>query len=121
MPNLIAPLLLAEFIFSFIFIFIFGFKVFFLESLITLFAGVFLIKNLVNNLQESIQCLNSQSVFKNPLTPIIARSLGAFFIIVPGILTDILGLILIIFSSTRTQKKEFKQTDDDVIDVEVID
>ena len=111
---------------------------FFLEILLSMVVGGFLITNFKYAVSEKLYDL-----FKGELSPqelattSIFNLLGAVFLIVPGIFTDIIGIILqfdffIIFIKNLALKygylktnKEFEQNQkrsiDEVIDVEVVD
>lgn len=57
----------------------------------------------------------------------ISYVLGAILLIIPGVFSDILGIILLGYTiylrlfTTMPKNKQFKEGDDDVIDVEIID
>ncbi|HGZ70202.1 MAG TPA: FxsA family protein [Nitratifractor sp.] len=57
----------------------------------------------------------------------ISYVLGAILLIIPGVFSDILGIILLGYTiylrlfTTIPKNKQFKEGDDDVIDVEIID
>jgi UPF0716 protein FxsA len=57
----------------------------------------------------------------------ISYVLGAILLIIPGVFSDILGIILLGYTiylrlfTKMPKKQQFKEGDDDVIDVEIID
>lgn len=111
----------------------------FLELLLSAFIGFALLVNFRATLFENMQAFSMQKIDVNEFQRLnIFAVLGAVFLILPGFLTDIIG-VLLQFSvitkmlvnrftakstnqnSTRyTQTQIHEEKDDDVIDVEII-
>ncbi len=97
----------------------------------TIIIGVNLLRSsplaLMGNLSSVSQGKLSMKSFQNAST---AYLLGAMMLIVPGVLTDFLGLLLLSYTvylqfvakiTPEQTKFNTKKGDDDVIDVEIID
>ncbi len=101
----------------------------FLEIITSAMLGVFILQNSSYTLSESFNALR-----QNKISPFAFQSislltiLGAILLIIPGVLTDILGILFqFSFVGTWFSKKNTKQNQDidatyeDVIDVEIIE
>ena len=122
----------------------------FLEIIITAFIGGFLLKNFKYSLMLNIKALTKGEITQEEfIKQNVANAIGAILLIIPGFLTDIIGVLLQFGILTRILTKIFtfkvapKQTqnestfhyenhnfnytqkrrysDDEIIDVEVID
>ncbi len=113
----------------------------FLELVASAFLGFVLLVNFRTTLMENIQALSMQKIDLLEFQRLnVFAILGAFLLILPGFLTDIIGILLQFSvvtkilvnrftaksnyqnsdSSTYTHTKIHTQKDDDVIDVEII-
>ena len=111
----------------------------FLELLLSAFLGFVLLVNFRATLFENMQAFSMQQIDVNEFQRLnIFAVLGAVFLILPGFLTDILGVLLqfsvvtkmlvnrFTAKSTHQNTRQYTQTqiheekDDDVIDVEII-
>ena len=99
--------------------------------ILSMFVGVRLLQTspiaIMGNMSAMAQGKLSMKSFHNAASAYMA---GAILLIIPGVLSDILGLLLLIYAfylqftaKMRPEKNNpfQKQGDDDVIDVEVID
>jgi len=99
--------------------------------ILSMFVGVRLLQTspiaIMGNMSAMAQGKLSMQSFHNAASAYMA---GAILLIIPGVLSDILGLLLLIYAfylqftaKMRPEKHNpfQKQGDDDVIDVEVID
>ncbi|MDN5377582.1 MAG: protein FxsA [Sulfurospirillum sp.] len=110
----------------------------FLEIIFSAIVGFILLANFRVTLLESLKALQQRSISMAEFQKLNAFTLlGAILLIIPGFLTDIIGLLLQFgFFATLFAKKvlhvkedfredfEFKSTrkeDDEIIDVEIID
>ena len=120
----------------------------FLEIIISAFIGVFLLKNFRYSLMLNIKSLAKGEITQEDFVKQnVAKALGAVLLVIPGFLTDIIGILLQfgiisllltkIFKFKISSKKEensFTQNsytyqskqkrrydDDEIIDVEIID
>jgi 2-isopropylmalate synthase/UPF0716 protein FxsA len=115
----------------------------FLEIVLTFFLGIFLIQNFKYNVMETLYSLIRQEINQKEMVSITVLSLvGAIFLIIPGIFSDILGLLLqieffaiFIADSVIKRSKNVKTTThasfhfdtrqnpkrEEIIDVEVIE
>lgn len=122
----------------------------FFEIIITAFIGGFLLKNFKYSLMMNIKALTKGEITQEEfIKQNVANAIGAILLIIPGFLTDIVGVLLQFGILTRILTKIFtfkvspKQTqneqnfhyenqnftytnkrrydDDEIIDVEVID
>ena len=111
----------------------------FLELMLSAFVGFVLLVNFRATLMENMQAFSMQKIDVQEFQRLnIFAVLGAVFLIVPGFLTDIIGVLLqfsvitkmlvnrFTAKSTKQNSTRFTQTqiheekDDDVIDVEII-
>jgi len=100
----------------------------FMEVIISAFIGFFIIANMGNSLSEGFRALLEKRISEEEFTRLnIFTLIGAILLIVPGFLSDIVGVLfqfpyvaLLITKKFYRFKKEDKRSDD-VIDVEVID
>jgi UPF0716 family protein affecting phage T7 exclusion len=122
----------------------------FLEIIITAFIGMFLLKNFKYSLMLNIVALTKGEITQEDfMKQNVANAMGAVFLILPGFLTDILGVLLQFGLITRiitkifkfktaqkntqnenpfthaeenfTYKQKRRYDDDEIIDVEIID
>ena len=111
----------------------------FIEIILSAVIGIFLLQNFKFALMENfISVAQGQISQKDFMRLNISMALGAVLLIVPGFLTDIIGILLqfeffgLLIAKKILKKKDndfkkqnsFKYTnkgDDDVIDVEIID
>jgi len=117
-----------------------GFEIF-LELMFSAFLGFVLLVNFRATLFENMQAFSMQKIDVQEFQRLnIFAVLGGILLIIPGFLTDIIGVLLQFSvitkmlvnrftakstyqntnSSTHTQTKIHTQKDDDVIDVEII-
>jgi len=100
----------------------------FLEVIVSAIIGFIIIANLGNSLSEGFRALLEKRISEEEFTRLnIFMLIGAILLIVPGFLSDIVGILfqfpyvaLLITKRFYRFKKEDKRSDD-VIDVEVID
>lgn len=124
MRFLLTPFIIIEALFMIYLIAEFGFFVMFFEVIITAILGFFILLNLNQSLNEGLNALRSGQI--NPanfLSSQLSKVIGAFLLILPGVLSDIIGLLIQLKTPKFTNKKQTKFTkdDDEIIDVEVID
>jgi len=122
----------------------------FLEIVISAFIGIFLLKNFKYSLMMNIKSLTKGEITQEDfIKQNVANAIGAILLIIPGFLTDIVGILLQFgiltriltkifkfkiasktnsnesFSEYQEQQFTYKQKrrydDDEIIDVEVID
>ncbi len=124
----------------------------FLEIIITAFIGIFLLKNFKFSLMMNIKALTQGEITQEDfIKQNVANAIGAILLIIPGFLTDIIGIFLQFGILTRILTKVFtfkvapkqnqthnennfyyenqnftytqkrRYDDDEIIDVEVID
>lgn len=121
----IAPLILLEIIASVVFVLTFGFGEFCLFLLFSMVGGVVLLAIFWKNMLEF-----KISTPKEMLTQ-FAFVIAAFLLIIPGVLSSILGILVLIFGlvfRSNTKRSNFDQNhpkqdydDGEIIDVEIID
>ena len=111
----------------------------FLELLLSAFVGFVLLVNFRTTLMENMQAFSMQKIDVQEFQRLnIFAVLGAVLLIVPGFLTDIIGILLQFSVLTKmlvnrftakstnqnntryTQTQIHEEKDDDVIDVEII-
>lgn len=128
---------LIEAIFIYLFVDKFGFLNYFLEVLVSGFVGIALLLNAgfssLNSPQVTFKSFLSGNLFSQ-----LGLSLGGMLLFLPGILTDIFGIAVIVFSlvfkknaAKNESYQEFKfqnfseqgskKDDGEIIDVEVIE
>jgi len=104
----------------------------FLEIVFTFFVGVYIIQTLPLSMQESMQKVMNRQIDEQEFISIgLFKFIGAILLIVPGVFTDILGVLMLIEPFARwivhkfLPKREFKhqtyKKEDDIIDVEIIE
>ena len=99
----------------------------FLEVLFSAIVGVIIIKDLNFALFENMQRVLKREITEQEFISIgLFRFVGAFFLIIPGVLTDIIGILLMFEFFAKwfarkffISKSEYK--DNDVIEVEIIE
>ena len=97
--------------------------------LVTSFVGALLLRLSPYAIMDSFQRLGVERFnILNAQNAAISYVLGAILLIIPGVFSDILGIILLgytiylrIFTKIPHKKNFKKEGDDDVIDVEIID
>ena len=97
--------------------------------LVTSFVGALLLRLSPYAIMDSFQTLGMKRFnVLNAQNAAISYVLGAILLIIPGVFSDILGIILLgytiylrIFTKIPQVKKFKEEGDDDVIDVEIID
>ncbi|NPA74336.1 MAG: FxsA family protein [Epsilonproteobacteria bacterium] len=100
----------------------------FIEVILSALVGFIIIANLGNSLSEGFRALLEKRISEEEFTRLnIFMLIGAILLIVPGFLSDIVGVLfqfpyvaLMITRKFYRFKKDEKRSDD-VIDVEVID
>jgi len=125
--------LFLEIVFSYEFMKVFSPFGFFLEILISAVAGVYIIKNLDFSLRESMIKLMHREITEEEFISIgLFKLIGAFLLIIPGIFSDLVGILFLFEPFARfVAKKLFPNThvytsyndfnDEDIIDVEIIE
>ncbi|MDL0088329.1 FxsA family protein [Campylobacter gastrosuis] len=113
--------LIAEIIVIYFYIDSYGFFSYFIEAILSGVLGFFLIFKIgFENLKNSLVSSSLGSIFSS-----FGVGFGGFLILMPGILSDIFGLIIALASilikpKDDTRNQNFRY-DDEVIDVEIID
>jgi len=101
----------------------------FLEIVFSAFFGIFLLMNFRHTLSENLFALQTRQITMESFTKRnMTGLLGAILLIVPGFLSDIIGLLMqfSLFSSlivnrfSRKYPTQTKSKDDNVIDAEII-
>ncbi len=127
--------LFLEIIFSYEFMKIFTPLGFFIETLITAIAGVYIIKNIHFSLNEGMMKVLRREISEEEFISIgIFKFIGAILLIIPGFFSDILGVLFLFEPFARWIAKKFlpSQTiythknyndnnNDEIIDVEIIE
>ena len=102
----------------------------FLEVIGSFLFGLFLVKNLNLSFVENIQRVVTREITQQEFISIgLFRLVGAILLMIPGVLTDIIGLLMQfeevgsfigkkVFPMQETRRDNF--TNDDIIDVEII-
>ena len=102
----------------------------FLEIVGSAFAGIFVLMNFRHTLSENLDALRTRQIdpkgFSNRN---IKGLLGAFLLILPGFLSDTIGVLMLLslFGSllinrfTRKYQSPTQQKDDHVIDAEIVE
>ncbi len=103
----------------------------FFEIIFSAFLGFFFLTNSSYTLSQSFGALKENKISTSTFTNISFMTiLGAIFLIIPGILTDIIGILfqfgfVLSFISRYGNKeqdiKDNKYDEDDIIDVEIIE
>ncbi|WP_456470089.1 FxsA family protein [Caminibacter sp.] len=126
--------LFLEILFSYEFANVFTPFGLFLEVLVTAGIGVYIIRNLHFSLAVEMQRVIKREISEEEfVTSGLFRLIGAFLLIIPGVFSDILGILFLTEPFARwVAKKLFpsknfhtyrytKQNDDDIIDVEIVE
>jgi UPF0716 family protein affecting phage T7 exclusion len=125
--------LFLEILFSYEFARIFTPVGLFLEVLITAVAGVYIIQNLHLSLFENMQKVMRREITQEEFVSIgIFKLIGAFLLIIPGVFSDIVGLLFLFEPFARWIAKKFlpssqmryhhtSSDDEDIIDVEIVE
>ncbi len=126
--------LFLEILFSYEFARIFTPLGLFLEVLLTAGIGVYIIRNFHFSLAVEMQRVLKREISEEEfVTSGLFRMIGAFLLIIPGVFSDILGLLFLmepfarwvakkIFPPQKVHKYHYTKEDDgDIIDVEVIE
>ena len=101
----------------------------FFEVIGTLLLGIIILKNLNFSLAENMMRVAKREISQQEFISIgLFKLVGAILLIVPGVFTDILGILMQFdefgsfiarkFLPNQTQKNNF---DDDIIDVEIVE
>jgi len=101
----------------------------FFEVIGTLLLGIIILKNLNFSLAENMMRVAKREISQQEFISIgLFKLVGAILLIVPGVFTDILGILMQFdefgsfiarkFLPNQTQKNSF---DDDIIDVEIVE
>jgi len=105
----------------------------FLEIIVSAFIGFYIIRTLPFSMQESMQKVMSRQIDEQEFISIgLFKFIGAILLIIPGVFTDILGVLMLIepfarwivhkfLSKRKFEYKNYKDKNDDVIDVEIIE
>ena len=108
----------------------------FFEIVLSAFVGIAILANFRNTLVENIQAVNFGQIDLEEFERLnLFTIIGAILLIIPGFLTDIVGALLQFSAFTsilvnrygvQSNKKNYdkpfyKESDDDVIDVEIIE
>jgi UPF0716 family protein affecting phage T7 exclusion len=126
--------LFFEILVSYLFIQIFTPLGFFLESVVTAIIGILLLRDFSISMLWDIQLVVNREITPEEFISIgILRFVGAIFLIMPGILTDILGTIFqfpwtgqwfashFLKSPTSTHTHFHHSKEPDIIDAEIIE
>jgi len=126
--------LFLEILFSYEFARIFTPLGLFLEVVLTAFVGVYIIRNLHFSLAVEMQRVLRREITEEEfVTSGLFKLIGAFLLIIPGVFSDILGILFLIEPFARWVAKKFfppqkvhkyhytKEGDEEIIDVEVIE
>ena len=116
--------LFLEILFSYEFARVFTPFGLFLEVIFSALLGFYIIQNLHLSLFEEMQKVLRREISEEEFIAAgLFRLVGAFLLIVPGVFSDLVGLLFLFEPFARwIGKKLFKrEADDGIIDVEVID
>ncbi len=109
----------------------------FFEIIFSAIIGIFILFNFNSSLKENLTSLSKmQNSPDKVLSSTIFSLIGAIFLIIPGILTDVIGLLMqfdfiaLIFgkiitksiinlNNKRSYQKKYKHKREDIIDVEI--
>jgi UPF0716 family protein affecting phage T7 exclusion len=81
----------------------------FLEIIVSAFIGIFLLKNFKYSLMSNVKDLASGQISQADFVKLnVAKAIGAFLLVMPGFLTDIIGLLLQFGFVTLVLTKIFK-------------
>lgn len=126
MPAIIVfGAILSEIIVSSVYISYLGFWIFLSQTILTVFLGVVIFLTTQEHVLDLVTSFSRQEIdAKEILTSTISRSFGALLMILPGALSDIIGLLLFfgVFTPLRQKRQKPKDTrnDDDIIEGEII-
>lgn len=131
MRKYFLPYVILETLFVMMFIYKYGFFALLLEVILSIAIGFVLISKFgMLDLVRDFRTISPKDISGN-----FGIALGGLFLLIPGILSDTIGFLIIISSlimkflgkdymdlktSNKTDKKRY-QEDDDIIDVEIID
>ena len=105
----------------------------FLEILVSAVLGIMLLKSLNFSLAENMKQMLRREISREEFISIgMFKLVGAILIIIPGVFTDILGILMQfeefgafvgkrILTPRQSYKKDKNPFDDDIIDVEIIE
>ena len=122
------PYICLEIVLVVLYILEFGFLSFFVEIFLSAIIGVILLFNYgFSNLFNNINYLNIRDIFGS-----LSLAIGGFVLIIPGMLSDIFGLVVILialglklyskFGGTKYSDQTYQSKyDDEIIDVEIIE
>lgn len=125
--------LFVELFFFFKIGFALGFLNSFLEIVFSAIFGLVILINMNTSMRDSLALLSSRKIDVNEFFNInILKTLGAFLLILPGFLGDILGALMLSYAfvkinvnknslKSHEQNRDNFKEDIDVIDVEVVD
>jgi len=126
--------LFLEILFSYEFANIFTPLGLFLEVLITAGVGVYIIRTLHFSLAVEMQRVLRREISEEEfVTSGLFKLIGAFLLIVPGVFSDIIGILFLmepfarwvarkLFLPQNVHKYHYKkENDDDIIDVEIVE
>lgn len=122
------PYIFLEIVLMVLYILEFGFLSFFIEIFLSAIIGVILLFNYgFSNLFNNINYFNIRDIFGS-----LSLAIGGFALIIPGMLSDIFGLVVILialglklyskFGGTKYSDQTYQSKyDDEIIDVEIIE
>ena len=122
-----------EILFSYEFAAVFTPLGLFLEIIFTFFAGVYIIQTLPLSIQEGMQKVMSRQIDEQEFISVgLFKFIGAVLLIIPGVFTDILGILMLIepfakwivhkfLPKRKFEYKNYRSSNDDIIDVEIIE
>ncbi len=116
--------LFLEILFSYEFARVFTPFGLFLEVIFTALLGAYIIKNLHLSLFEEMQKVLRREISEEEFIAAgLFRLVGAFLLIIPGVFSDLVGLLFLFEPFAKWVGKKFfkREVDDGIIDVEVID
>ena len=121
--------LFLEILFSYEFMKVFSPFGFFLEILVSAGVGVYIIQNLQFSMAENLMLVARREISEEEFISIgLFKLVGAVLLIIPGIFSDILGglfliepFAIIVARKIFPKKSNYKDKNEDIIDVEVIE
>ncbi len=125
--------LFLEIMFSYEFAKIFTPFGFFLEVIISAVAGIYIIRLLPFSLNESMMKVLKKEITQEEFLSIgLFKFVGALLLIIPGVFSDILGILFLFEPFARWVARKFlpgkdiytytnAQNEDEIIDVEIIE
>lgn len=131
--TLFLPYIILEIIFAYFFVEIYSFVTLLFEIFLTAVIGLFCIFNVgFMNLRSNFAFLKPSDIFSS-----LGVGIGGFFLFLPGLLTDIIGAVLVVLSlvyrkndgaKNKFYYEDYKQTkwqnfndNGEIIDVEIVD